>query len=471
MHYKKIFLALVAVFGMVSTTNASVVDDAKKLLSNGNAAQALTLLQKELKAKPKDGQLNYLSALCHERMGDEASAISLMRVAESRQVAGASEFLAEKAFAEYRFDEVSNHIEAYRRAVAKSGKTLSDRLKSIQERVFRAKSMLDRVERIVIIDSVSVDKNEFFKAYRLAAGVGSLKSVASLPDGMDGVENSPVFRPESEAFMLWSKNIGDSSVIVASSRLTDGSWESPEPIADNLNEGGSAICPFMMPDGATLYFANNGENSIGGYDIFVSRRDEGNYLNPQNLGMPYNSIYDDYMLVIDEFTGVGWWATDRNRLGDKITIYLFIPSEVRNNYAADEQGIALRALARNFHATWQNDADYGELLAKVASLGGNVSSSTKAETFRFALPGGRVASYFDDFRSADARRLMSEYLDAVADIERTSVRLRSLRSRFAQGDNQVADEILKMEKHLKLKRSILKDMSNEIVRLETGQTL
>ena len=465
MGFRTIILSL-AISAAALAMDAAVIDDAKKMLADGQPSQALALLQKELKAKPKDGQLNYLAAMCYVKLGDEASALPLMRVAESKQIAAASEYLAERAFGKYRFDEVSTHIDAYRRAVAKSGKPLSDKLKSIQERANRAQSMLDRVERIVIIDSVTVPRDEFFKAYRIAAGAGTLKSASTLPNGMTGSENSPVYRPESESFMLWAQQNGETSELVVSSRLTDGTWETPAPIADNLNEGGAAICPFLMPDGVTLYFANNGENSIGGYDIFVSRKDEGKYLNPQNLGMPYNSIYDDYMLVIDEFTGIGWWATDRNRLGDKITIYKFIPSEVRKNYDADEDGVADRALALNYRTTWPKDADYSELLAKVAALDAGEAQSMNDELFRFALPDGRVATSFGDFRNADARHAMKDYLDALDDISKTNADLYALRSRYAKGDTSVADEILKMEKNLKLKRFVLKDMVNEIVRLE-----
>ncbi len=60
--------------------------------------------------------------------------------------------------------------------------------------------------------------------------------------------------------------------------------------------------PFFMSDGVTLYYANDGDESIGGYDIFISRKGEDGFLQPQNIGMPYNSPYDDYMLAIDEVT-------------------------------------------------------------------------------------------------------------------------------------------------------------------------
>jgi len=33
--------------------------------------------------------------------------------------------------------------------------------------------------------------------------------------------------------------------------------------------------------------------------------------------------YDDYMLVLDEENGIGWWSTMRNDLPDMTTIYVF----------------------------------------------------------------------------------------------------------------------------------------------------
>ena len=49
-------------------------------------------------------------------------------------------------------------------------------------------------------------------------------------------------------------------------RLLDG-WSEPEPLM-SLNEQGNVNYPFLMSDGITLYYASDGEGSLGGYDIF-----------------------------------------------------------------------------------------------------------------------------------------------------------------------------------------------------------
>ena len=49
-------------------------------------------------------------------------------------------------------------------------------------------------------------------------------------------------------------------------RLLDG-WSEPESLT-SLNEQGNVNYPFLMSDGITLYYASDGEGSLGGYDIF-----------------------------------------------------------------------------------------------------------------------------------------------------------------------------------------------------------
>lgn len=39
--------------------------------------------------------------------------------------------------------------------------------------------------------------------------------------------------------------------------------------------------------------------------------------------MPFNSIYNDYMYVVDEAKNVGWFVTDRYQEADKVTVYQF----------------------------------------------------------------------------------------------------------------------------------------------------
>ncbi|MDX1350643.1 MAG: OmpA family protein [Putridiphycobacter sp.] len=51
---------------------------------------------------------------------------------------------------------------------------------------------------------------------------------------------------------------------------------------------------YLHPDGKTMYFASEGFNSIGGYDIFKCTYESGKWGDPVNMGYPINSPYDDF---------------------------------------------------------------------------------------------------------------------------------------------------------------------------------
>jgi outer membrane protein OmpA-like peptidoglycan-associated protein/tetratricopeptide (TPR) repeat protein len=56
-----------------------------------------------------------------------------------------------------------------------------------------------------------------------------------------------------------------------------------------LNEGSV----FIHPNGNLMYFCSEGHNSMGGYDIFVARKRQGQWQTAENLGYPINTPYDD----------------------------------------------------------------------------------------------------------------------------------------------------------------------------------
>jgi hypothetical protein len=218
----------------------------------------------------------------------------------------------------------------------------------------------------------------------------------------------------------------------------------------------------MMPDGVTLYYANNGAESLGGYDIFISRKDDNGFLKPQNVGMPYNSADDDYLLAIDEVNSIGWWATDRNHLGDKITIYRFIPSELRVNYSADEPKLVAYARISSYRDTWADGADYSELLSRVDSA--EYASGAQTNDFYFAMPGNKIITSWDDLSTAAARTAMEEYLEAKASLEGNIATLDELRLKYANGDHSTSAQIISLEKEVENGYTVLHNLSNKVVR-------
>jgi outer membrane protein OmpA-like peptidoglycan-associated protein len=89
-------------------------------------------------------------------------------------------------------------------------------------------------------------------------------------------------------------------------KLPDGNWSLPINLGPEINSEFDEDSPFMAVDNKTLYFASNGRNSMGGFDIFMTVRDDlDNWTTPMNLGYPLNSTGDDifYTTTADGFTG------------------------------------------------------------------------------------------------------------------------------------------------------------------------
>lgn len=400
---------------------------------------------------------------------------------------------AEASYYLYDFEGAREYLDKYmaKRTKAEVQKDLNysygldsdpiDWAEYLSTRIDIGRSMLDRVEKIQVIDSVNVDAEDFFEFIKLAHSAGSLQDGAvvsrvvtdAILDSLGFVDIvPPAFLTESGDEMVWVGADADGgSAVYESSRLSDNSWDAPLRLFDyssifGSGDGTSVVYPFLMADGVTLYFAADGKESLGNLDIFISRRDEDGFLQPSNIGMPYNSPFNDYLYAIDEQTGVGWWVSDRSRIPGMVTVYTFIPQELRINYDVDTPGLADYARVKSISDTWAGNTDYAEVKRRIERNAEARRSTAAANDFDFALPDGRVLHRLSDFRSAMARSAMQSYLKEKSAVDEIRTSLSALRERYAGGDRSVASEILSMERSLESRMSGLRELSNQVVNSE-----
>ncbi len=445
------------------------VDDARRLLEDGDPAAAEAVLREIIAAEPKNTKADIMLGDCLWQSGRDAEALKAYAEGRRKGDRMAILALANAAVLQYRLDDARELIEAYRKTLKKGRRQLApDQSGDIEDRILRTENMLARVQQIEVVDSVVVDAEDFFRYYRLSPESGSLNVPSDvLPEGFDAAEPTVVYEPESRRQMIWAMpDTAGVFRLVSSGTLYGDAWENPVPLGDHLNDGGDANYPFLMSDGVTLYYANDGENTLGGYDIFISRRDDdGNFLQPTNIGMPYNSPYNDYLLAIDELTGAGWWASDRNRIPGKVTIYLFVPQDLRVNVSPDAPDLAARASLSSIRSTWQEGADYRQLLRRIAAIRPG-SGKARAVDFRLAVPGRGVLTNYSQLHSARSRALMKDYVASCRRFELAMERLGELRAAYSKGDRTVAEAILRAEAQIDEARGELFDMRNEVIRLE-----
>lgn len=452
---------------LVAGAQALSLEQSKQAFATGDYGTAAPGLASAADAEPKNKNLNHMAGVAMMRSGQPDKAEEYLKRGTNESLL----FLARMAVDEYEFDEAEELIDQFNESIKpkrRKGRKQTDEQEvkpeiytEVEEALERGRSMIQRVEKIVVIDSIAVPRDEFFKAYRLAASAGKIGGTDLLPQGFPAARPTTVHvSPDGESMIWAATDSADNSIIAEATRLADGSWEGPYYPNGDLGEGGNVNYPFLMSDGVTLYFAADGESSLGGYDIYISRRDGEGFLQPQNLGLPYNSPYDDYMLAIDEETGTGWWATDRNQLGDNITIYRFIPSELRKNYPADTPDLIDKAKLTDYRSTWEPGADYAAL---IASPSADKSIGSKEAAFRFALPDGRILTQLSDIKNQRARTLLSDYLNLQASLQKQVEALEDMRSKYRSGERSMASKIIGAETKLESSRKEILRKRNEIV--------
>lgn len=444
---------------------AAPIDEAKKLYNSGNYEEAVTRLQALKKKSPRDGNINYWLGASLVALGRVDEAVEPLKAAEKRGVASASRILTEIAFDRYDIDMADDHLEVWEENLSKNKKADTTPVEEMRSRLVMMRNMLQRVERVEIIDSVNVDSADFFTHYRLSPEAGRLLT----PDDAIISARTMVYMPQNMREMIWAESDTTGlAVLTSASILDDGTIDSPSPLKGDFATDGDADFPYMMSDGITLYYAATGENSLGGYDIFLTRRSDDGFLQPQNIGMPYNSPYNDYMLVIDEATGAGWFASDRHHIPGKVTIYTFIPSQTRVNYDTNDPALADRARITSIADTRSSDHSVNEIRSRISALEeGGRSNRRSRMTFSMPMGNGTVYTSLDDFTNIQARKEMAVLLKEESELARQNERLDELRNRYRRGDRSVASDILDTEAAIEYIRELIAERRNKVIRLET----
>ncbi len=128
-------------------------------------------------------------------------------------------------------------------------------------------------------------------------------------------ETSAAFSPDMTELYFVSRNrklsLGGKDILV--SRLNEkGKWGDPVNAGNAINTLYDEEGVFLTPDGMHLYFASEGHNSMGGFDIFHSeKQDDGSWSDPVNLGYPVNTPDDELFYMTDQTGSHGYYSTIR----------------------------------------------------------------------------------------------------------------------------------------------------------------
>lgn len=439
--------------------SAQDLESARRLAEDGMVEQALATLDSigdDSEAMLFRGELLW-------SIGRDADAVAALRSAGTTE---AKLRLADIAISRYNLDEAEAILESLKPKARRGRKPAAPPagVAELEERAQRVADMLTRVEAVQIIDSVNVPADEFFRNYRLSSESGTIAGRDVLPRDVEADESTVVFIPQSGRQMIWSApDTAGTNRLVWADALYGDEWDTPAPLGETLaSDGADAAYPFMMPDGITLYYASDSDDSLGGYDIYMARRTDDGFLEPVNLGMPYNSPYNDYMMAVDEFTGIGWFASDRNRVPGMVTIYTYIPAEMRVNVDPEDPDLAAKALLSPLSAARGKADDVTAARRRMAALAAQ-GTALSAPDFTVYVPGRGVLTSYSQLPGGMAKQAARNYVEALQGRDDIARRLSVARNRYAGGDSSLAGEIQALERNLEETDTELRRLRNQLV--------
>lgn len=108
-------------------------------------------------------------------------------------------------------------------------------------------------------------------------------------------------------------------------------WGEPENLGPHVNSEQDERSPYITGDGGTLYFASDGHESFGKFDLFVSYFSIGEWTQPINLGPSINSPEDEMFFFAPEREDIPFYFTSSRGGGaGKLDIYQGTPNVFGN---------------------------------------------------------------------------------------------------------------------------------------------
>ncbi|WP_209404577.1 OmpA family protein [Pseudozobellia sp. WGM2] len=151
------------------------------------------------------------------------------------------------------------------------------------------------------------------KIYRADIDGEEWTNIQELPFNSDSYSTAHPSLSADETKLYFASDmegsIGASDIFVVDIN-GDGTYGSPKNMGDIINTEARETFPFISQNNV-LYFASDGHPGLGGLDIFAVQVENDETSEVLNIGKPVNSEQDDFSFIINENSGIGFFASNR----------------------------------------------------------------------------------------------------------------------------------------------------------------
>ena len=431
---------------------AQSLDQVRTMYSEGRYEEAKPGMERLVRQSPNNSTYSQWYGVCCYETKDYENAEKHLLIANKRKVMESYRYLAMLYTDLYRFSEAITMWDDYIILQKKQKNDTSESEIKLAQ-AHNLNRMLEKTEDVQIIDSMVISMDDFLRVYKLSEESGALSSYNDFFETTTPVSSTVYTNQKGSAIFYGQPSENGIYAIYSQSKLIDDFGDEKALLPDHSKDNNY---PFVLPDGFTLYFASKGYESIGGYDIFITRynTNTNSYLTPEQMGMPFNSQSNDYMMVIDEAKGLGWFVSDRYQPEDKVCVYLFIPDPSRkriDDELTDNNVLRRRAALSSIRDTWKADVDYSALI-KLAYTDQTQKEMKKERDFEFFINDKITYFTLNEIKSNEAKTLFQEVLSLKKQIEDLKKRLDEIRNSFTNASasrrEQFKPTILQAENQL-----------------------
>lgn len=355
---------------------------------------------------------------------------------------------------------------------AVSANTMSPKVKALYD------NMLQNTQIVFVIDSTVVDADKVMDVITLPKAYGKYVAYNKFFDTNSALNENSVVYVNGFDNRCYYNEVGTDSISRLFMRERQGEgWDEARPLTEINELVSNATYPYMASDGQTLYFAGKSdEEGLGERDIYMTKYDaeEGKFLKPENIGLPFNSTKDDFIYVEADADGIAWFASTRRQPEGKVCVYTFVPSETRQNYDADDlDDTELKNYAElmRIRSTWPTPEIRQTAMQRLQSLQAKTErQNSEANEICFIVNDEITYTRLNDFKSAETKSAYADLKMKQNEANKLVKEIYSMRTRYHNANDKAAlgRSIALSEQKLEQKQKEIKKAASELRKAENN---
>lgn len=435
---------------LFSQDSAVTPKQALETFRQGEYSQAYDMYATLISKYPKDPKINYYFGICELKTNQHISdAIKHLKYASAKGVSKDIYYYLGRAYQlNYNFKEAIESFDKFQK-YAKSEDVRWDKAEQYRKEAEVGDSLSSKIYYLQVVAKDTISKDMLLSMYHPMKDAGyTLYNRDFFESGVD--PNGILYLTErrDEVYFSVPADSSNHHDIFKMEKLIDG-WGNPVKL-EGINSKYDELYPYLQIDGVTLFFSSNREGGLGGYDIYktIYDPDSKSFSEPVNMGIPFNSPKDDYFFVTDEFSGVAWFASNRNTTGNREMVYQIIwDNSVVKNMVYEEKDIKISASMPLLDI----------IPDKIKKLNQNQHKSniqqTTIELFKFKINDNITLTNFSQFQSNEALKIFKQGYALQQKKDSLSALMKEKRRKYSESKlpeerDELVNDILTLEKQV-----------------------